>query len=68
MAGIITSQILYGLIKLSVINGDHTTNVAIAFAIATFSLHVGIYPLTFVLVPEIIPEKVKSKIYQHFEH
>lgn len=60
MTGITVAQILFGLIKLSVINGD---NIAIAtIATGAFSLHFGIYPLTFVLIPEIIPEKVIENI------
>lgn len=36
-------------------NGENTAVVTIA--VAAFSLHFGVYPLTFILVSEIIPEK-----------
>lgn len=54
--GIIVSQILYGLLELNVISGKNTT--VLIVAVAAFSLHFGVYPLMFVLIPEIIPQKV----------
>lgn len=30
-------------------------------AVAAFTAHFGIYPLTFVIIPEIVPEKVINK-------
>lgn len=54
--GIIVSQIMYGLFELKVMNADNAAVVIVA--IAAFSLHFGVHPLIFVLVPEIIPQKV----------
>lgn len=43
----------------------------ISIAMGAFSLHFGVYPLTFVLVPEIIPEKVsqneKAILFQKYQ-
>lgn len=37
---------------------DETYVPILISALTAFSLHFGVYPLTFVLIPEIIPEKV----------
>lgn len=39
---------------------------AVFIALAAFCLHFGVYPLTFVLIPEIIPEKVSTSQFHSF--
>lgn len=47
------SQIVYGAsVQLSIYLPE------VLIATIVFSLHCGVYPLTFILIPEIIPEKV----------
>lgn len=53
--GIMIAQVIYGFFLL---NGNETLLPILFIAIAAFSLHFGVYPLTFIIIPEIIPEKV----------
>lgn len=47
------SQIVYGAsVQLSIYLPE------VLIATTVFSLHCGVYPLTFILIPEIMPEKV----------
>lgn len=54
--GIIISQIIYG--TCDEYFRDQTYFPFLYIAIAAFSLHFGVFPLTFCVIPEIIPEKV----------
>ncbi|XP_031623380.1 sugar transporter ERD6-like 4 [Contarinia nasturtii] len=54
--GITLSHIIY---VIFVNSRDQTTLPILFVAIAAFSLHFGVYPLTFVLIPEIIQEKIR---------
>lgn len=55
--GITISQIIYAIFDAHF--RDETSLPILFIAIAAFSLHFGVYPLTFVLIPEIIPEKIR---------
>lgn len=55
--GITISQIIYAIYDAHF--RDETSLPILFIAIAAFSLHFGVYPLTFVLIPEIIPEQIR---------
>lgn len=56
--GITLAQIIYIVFEMN--SRDETTIPILFIALTAFCLHFGVYPLTFVLLPEIIPEKVRK--------
>ncbi|XP_055300162.1 uncharacterized protein LOC129567369 [Sitodiplosis mosellana] len=57
LVGITVSQVIYAIYDAYFT--DKTSLPILFIAIAAFSLHFGVYPLTFVLIPEIIPERIR---------
>lgn len=46
-------------------NSRNQTSLPLLFiAIAAFSLHFGVYPLSFILIPEIMPENVINQLFE----
>lgn len=60
LAGIMTSHLIQGYFDWSDRNSPSMD--AILIAMVAFYLHLGVYPITFVLIPEIIPEKVLQEL------
>lgn len=56
LAGVTITQIMF--VVFGVTAETNSSLPIILIAIAAFSLHCGVFPLTFVIVPEIVPEKV----------
>lgn len=63
IAGITATEVIYEILGTG--NETHSWISIVLIAMAAFCLHFGVFPLTFILLPEIIPEHVWSNDFIH---